>query len=143
MGAIAVTGDNQVVVADGGTNRIVRFDATGGLIDSWGGPGTELGKFRFGAGGGNDAAAGGGLAASGDMLYIVDTGNDRVVRFNVSGGNGRRDRPPGTLQNPRGVAVRGTRMLVADDQNHRVAAFDTGGRLLASIGAGQGAGRAN
>ncbi len=34
MGAVAVTGDNQVVVADGGTNRIVRFDATGGLIDS-------------------------------------------------------------------------------------------------------------
>ena len=29
MGAVAVTGDNQVVVADGGTNRIVRFDATG------------------------------------------------------------------------------------------------------------------
>jgi DNA-binding beta-propeller fold protein YncE len=31
-------------------------------------------------------------------------------------------------------------MLVADDQHHRVAAFDTGGHLLASIGAGQGAG---
>src|ERR1700712_2135610 len=56
IGAIAVTGDNQVVVADGGTNRIVRFDPTGGLIGSWGGGGTELGRFHFGAGGGNDAA---------------------------------------------------------------------------------------
>ena len=140
MGAVAVTGDNQVVVADGGSNRIVRFDATGGLIDSWGGPGTALGKFHFGAGGGNDAAAGGGLAASGSTLFIVDTGNDRVVRFNAAGGNGAEIVPPGTLQNPRGVAVRGTRMLVADDQHHRVAAFDTGGHLLASIGAGQGAG---
>jgi tripartite motif-containing protein 71 len=140
MGAVAVTGDNQVVVADGGSNRIVRFDATGGLIDSWGGPGTALGRFHFGAGGGNDAAAGGGLAASGGILYIVDTGNDRVVRFSAAGGNGAEIVPPGTLQNPRGVAVRGTRMLVADDQHHRVAAFDTGGHLLASIGAGQGAG---
>lgn len=140
IGAIAVTGDNQIVVADGGSNRIVRFDATGGLIDSWGGGGTALGKFHFGAGGGNDAAAGGGLAASGSTLFIVDTGNDRVVRFNASGGNGAEIVPPGTLQNPRGVAVRGTRMLVADDQHHRVAAFDTGGHLLASIGAGQGAG---
>jgi DNA-binding beta-propeller fold protein YncE len=140
IGAITVTGDNQVVVADGGSNRIVRFDSTGGLIGSWGGGGTALGKFHFGAGGGNDAAAGGGLAASGSTLFIVDTGNDRVVRFNVNGGNGAEIVPPGTLQNPRGVAVRGTRMLVADDQHHRVAAFDTGGHLLASIGAGQGAG---
>ncbi|MCW2994075.1 MAG: hypothetical protein JWQ18_1570 [Conexibacter sp.] len=140
MGAVAVTGDNQVVVADGGSNRIVRFDTTGGLIDSWGGPGTALGKFHFGAGGGNDAAAGGGLAASGSTLFIVDTGNDRVVRFSAGGGNGAEIVPPGTLQNPRGVAVRGTRMLVADDQHHRVAAFDTGGHLLASIGSGQGAG---
>lgn len=140
IGAVAVTGDNQVVVADGSSNRIVRFTSTGDLIDSWGGNGSALGKFHFGAGGGNDAAAGGGLAASGSTLYIVDTGNDRVVRFNASGGNGAEIVPPGTLQNPRGVAVRGTRMLVADDQHHRVAAFDTGGHLLASIGAGQGAG---
>lgn len=140
IGAVAVTGDNQVVVADGASNRIVRFSNTGGLIDSWGGNGTALGKFHFGAGGGNDAAAGGGLAASGSTLYIVDTGNDRVVRFSASGGNGAEIVPPGTLQNPRGVAVRATRMLVADDQHHRVAAFDTGGHLLASIGAGQGAG---
>jgi DNA-binding beta-propeller fold protein YncE len=140
MGAVTVTGDNQVVVADGGSNRIVRFTSTGDLIDSWGGPGTELGKFHFGAGGGNDAAAGGGLAAAGSTLYIVDTGNERVVRFAADGSNGSEIVPPGTLANPRGVAVRGTRMLVADDQHHRVAAFDTGGHLLASIGAGQGAG---
>jgi DNA-binding beta-propeller fold protein YncE len=140
IGAVAVTSDNQIVVADGASNRIVRFDATGGLIDSWGGNGTALGKFHFGAGGGNDAAAGGGLAAAGTTLYIVDTGNDRVVRFSASGGNGAEIVPPGTLANPRGVAVRGTRMLVADDQHHRVAAFDTGGHLLASIGSGQGAG---
>jgi tripartite motif-containing protein 71 len=140
VGAVAVTADNEVVVADGSSNRIVRFEATGGLLGSWGGPGTDLGRFHFGAGGGNDAAAGGGLAAAGNVLYIVDTGNDRVVRFTAQGGNGAEIVPPGTLQNPRGLAVRGTRMLVADDQHHRVAAFDTGGHLLASIGAGQGAG---
>src|SRR3954447_13230378 len=140
IGAVAVTGDNQVVVADGGSNRIVRFTSTGDLLGSWGGPGTDLGRFHFGAGGGNDAAAGGGLAAAGSTLYIVDTGNDRVVRFAADGNHGSEIGPPGTLQSPRGVAVRATRMLVADDQHHRVAAFDTGGHLLASLGAGQGAG---
>jgi tripartite motif-containing protein 71 len=140
MGAVTVAGDNTILVTDGGSNRVVRFDATGGLLNSWGGSGTDLGRFHFGAGGGNDAAAGGGLAAAGDVVYVVDTGNDRVVRFDKTGGHGAEIVPPGTLQNPRGVAVRGTRMLVADDQNHRVAAFDTGGHLLASIGVGQGAG---
>ncbi|HEV7750078.1 MAG TPA: NHL repeat-containing protein [Baekduia sp.] len=140
MGAVAVAGDGTVLVADGGSNRVVRFDPTGGLIGSFGGPGSDIGKFRFGAGGGNDAAAGGGLAVSGDVVYVVDTGNDRVQRFDVQGGHGAEIVPPGTLANPRGVAVRGTRMLVADDQHHRVAAFDTGGRLLASVGLGQGAG---
>src|SRR4051812_34126513 len=36
IGAVAVTSDNQVVVADGSSNRIVRFENTGGLIGSWG-----------------------------------------------------------------------------------------------------------
>jgi DNA-binding beta-propeller fold protein YncE len=140
IAALGVAGDGTLLVADGGTNRVVRFDAGGGLLGSFGGSGTDIGRFHFGAGGGNDAAAGGGLAVSGDVVYVVDTGNDRVLRFDFTGGHGAEIVPPGQLANPRGVAVRGTRMLVADDQHHRVAAFDTGGRLLASVGAGQGAG---
>jgi tripartite motif-containing protein 71 len=140
VGAVAVGGDGTVHVADGGSNRIVRFSSGGDLLGSFGGPGTDVGRFHFGAGGGNDAAAGGGLAVAGDVLYAVDTGNDRVVRFDTTGGHGAEIVPPGTLANPRGVAVRGTRMLVADDQNHRVAAFDTGGHLLSSVGLGRGAG---
>jgi DNA-binding beta-propeller fold protein YncE len=139
VGALGVAGDGTLLVADGGTNRVVRFDATGGLIGSWR-PGPDLGGFRFGAGGGNDAAAGGGLAVAGGVVYVSDTGNDRILRFDVDGGRGTEIVAPGQLANPRGVAVRGTRMLVADDQNHRLAAFDTGGHFLASIGLGQGAG---
>jgi DNA-binding beta-propeller fold protein YncE len=138
VAAVTVANDGTVHIADGGSNRVVRFSATGDLLGSFGGTGTELGKFHFGAGGGNDAPAAGGLTVSGDTLYVVDTGNDRVVRFDTTGGHGAEIVPPGTLANPRGVAVRGTRMLVADDHHHRVAAFDTGGRLLASIGSGQG-----
>jgi DNA-binding beta-propeller fold protein YncE len=140
VGSLAVAGDGTLLVADGGTNRIVRFDATGGLLGSFGGRGRAVGEFQFGAGGGNDAAAGGGLAVSGDMLYVADSGNDRVQRFTIDGGHGAEIVPPGVLANPRGLAVRNTRLLVADDQHHRVAAFDIGGRLLTSIGAGQGTG---
>jgi tripartite motif-containing protein 71 len=138
VGSLAVAGDGSLLVADGGSNRVVRFDANGTLLTSWGGPGTDVGSFRFGAGGGNSAAAGGGLAASGDVVYVSDTGNDRVQRFTIDGGHGAQIVAPGTLANPRGIAVRGSRLAVADDQHHRIVIFDTGGHVLRTVGAGPG-----
>ena len=143
VGALAVAGDGSVLVADG-ANRIDRFDANGQLINSWGGTGSDVGKFRFGGGSGNTAAAGGGLAVSGDAVYVADTGNDRVQRFTLDGGHGAEIVPPGQLANPRGIAVRGTRLFVADDQHHRLVVFDTGGHLLRAVGQnGSGPGQLN
>jgi sugar lactone lactonase YvrE len=143
VGAIAAAGDGSVLVADG-ANRIDRFDANGQLMNSWGGTGSDVGEFRFGAGAGNSAAAGGGLAVSGDFVYVVDTGNDRVQRFTLDGGHGAEIVPPGQLANPRGIAVRGTRLYVADDQHHRLVVFDTGGHLLRAVGQnGSGPGQLN
>jgi len=138
VGSLAVAGDGSLLVADGGSNRVVRFDANGALLNSWGGSGSDVGQFRFGSGGGNSAAAGGGLAAAGNVLYVSDTGNDRVQRFTIDGGHGAQIVAPGTLANPRGIAVRGSRLAVADDQHHRIAVFDTGGHLLKTVGAGPG-----
>src|SRR5689334_4596363 len=67
VGGLAVAGDNSVLVADG-SNRIMRFDQSGSPITSWGGSGSALGRFAFGAGGGNAAGAGGGLAVSGPFV---------------------------------------------------------------------------
>jgi len=137
VGALAVAQDGTLFVADG-SNRIDRFDATGRLLHSWGRPGSETGEFRFGAGGGNDAGAGGGLAASGTHVFVADSGNDRVQRFALDGSQGMVLVPPGQLAYPKGLAVRNTRLVVADDQNHRVLALDTGGRLLRVVGNGEG-----
>jgi tripartite motif-containing protein 71 len=143
VGAIAVAGDNSLLVADG-SNRIDRFDAAGQLLDSWGATGSAVGQFRFGAGGGNSAAAGGGLAVSGSFVYVADTGNDRVLRFSLDGGHGAQIVPPGQLANPRAIAVRGTRLFVADDQHHRLVVYDTGGHLLHVVGEnGSGPGQLN
>ena len=143
VGALAVAGDGSVLVADG-ANRIDRFDANGQLMNSWGGTGSDVGRFRFGGGSGNTAAAGGGLAVSGDIVYVADTGNDRVQRFTLDGGHGAEIVAPGQLANPRGIAVRGTRLFVADDQHHRLVVFDTGGHLLRAVGQnGSGPGQLN
>jgi tripartite motif-containing protein 71 len=143
VGAIAVASDNTLLVADG-SNRIDRYDANGALLNSWGGTGSAVGQFRFGAGGGNSAAAGGGLAVSGNTVFVADTGNDRIQRFTLDGGHGAEIVAPGQLANPRGIAVRGTRLLVADDQHHRVVVYDTGGHLLRVVGSnGSGPGQLN
>jgi tripartite motif-containing protein 71 len=139
VGALTVTADGTLIVADGGANRIDRYGPDGSFVGAFV-PGPDLGRFHFGAGVGNDAAAGGGLAVSGNTLYVVDSGNQRVLRFTTDGGNGAQIVPPGLLANPRGIAVRGTRLLIADDQHHRIVVTDTGGHLLKTIGAGQGAG---
>ena len=139
VGGVAAAPDGSLFVADG-ANRIDRFDAGGALLGSFGRPGNSLGAFAFGSGGGNAAGAGGGLAVSGGSIYVADTGNDRVQRFTLDGGRPVEIVPPGSLAAPQGLAVRGTRLLVADDQHHRLAVFDTGGHPLTTAGAGQGAG---
>jgi len=138
VGAIAVAADNTLFVAEG-TNRIDRFDAAGNLVQSFGKGGDEVGEFNFGAGGGNDSPAGGGLAVSGNLLFVSDSFNDRVQRFNLDGSGGAEIVAPGALAYPRGLAVDGQRLLVADDKHHRIAVFDIGGRPLTAFGSGPGA----
>lgn len=139
VGAVAVAGDNTLLVADG-RDRIHRFDATGRLLNAFGSRGTKVGQFHFGAGGGHDAPAGGGLAIAGETLFVSDSFNDRVQRFQLDGSNAAELIAPGQLSNPRGLAISGTRLIVADDHNHRLAVYDTGGRFLQAIGKGQGSG---
>jgi len=138
VGAIAVASDNTLFVADG-ANRIDRFDASGKLMHSFGSRGTGVGEFNFGKGGGNDAPAGGGLVTSGNLLFVSDSLNNRLQRFNLDGTGATEIVPPGRLRNPRGLAVRGQRLIVADDKNHRLVVMDFGGRVLRTVGSGQGA----
>jgi tripartite motif-containing protein 71 len=140
VGAITVAADNTLFVADG-SNRIDRFDGAGKLIGSFGHRGTGVGEFNFGKGGGNDAPAGGGLTTSGSFLFVSDSLNDRLQRFNLDGSGGAEIVPPGLLKNPRGLTTRGQRLIVADDKNHRLVVMDFGGRVLRTIGSGQGAGQ--
>lgn len=138
VGGVAVASDGSVFAATG-ANRIDRFAPGGVVLRSFGQTGSEVGQFAFGSGGGNDAGAGGGLAIGPDgMLYVADSGNDRVQRFDLDGGHGAQIVAPGTLAYPMGLTVRKTRVLVADNQNHRVVVFDTGGRQITTIGAGKG-----
>ncbi len=137
VGAVAVGPDGSVYVADG-ADRIDRFAADGSLLDSWGTTGSGTGQFRFGAGGGNDSGAGGGIAVAGGMVYVADTRNDRIQRFSADGTQGTVIVPKGTLSRPQGIVAVGSRLIVADDDHHRLAVFDTGGKFIRTIGSGPG-----
>ncbi|MCW2957957.1 MAG: hypothetical protein JWP18_760, partial [Solirubrobacterales bacterium] len=137
VGGVAVAGDGSVLVTTG-ANRIDRFAPDGSLLRSWGKTGQGIGEFVFGSGGGNDSPAGGGIAVLNNTVYVADSRNDRVQRFDLDGGDGNVLVPPGQLQTPMGIAVRKTRVYVADDQNHRIAVYDTGGKPLGVVGSGEG-----
>jgi tripartite motif-containing protein 71 len=137
VGALAVADDGSLLVADG-RNRIDRFHPGGSLLSSWGSSGSDVGQFLFGGGRGNDAGAGGGLATANGMLYVADSGNNRIQRFTVQGTQASVILAPGELAHPKGLAVKGTRLYIADDQRHRILVTDTGGRIIRSVGGGSG-----
>ena len=119
---------------------IVRFDAAGGCSTPSAAAARRSASSTSARAAATTPRRAAGWRSPATTLYVSDSFNDRVLRFQLDGSHAAEIIPPGTLSNPRGLAVRGTRLLVADDQHHRLAVFDTGGHLLASIGAGQGVG---
>ena len=61
------------------------------------------------------------------LLYVCDTGHQRVAVFSPDGALsfafGHAGAEPGAFDEPRGLAVAGERVWVADMQNHRLQAF--------------------
>ena len=62
-----------------------------------------------------------------------------MQRFAADGSNPTVIVPKGTVMRPQGLAVVGSRLIVADDWRHKLAVFDTGGRFLRNVGDGEGA----
>jgi tripartite motif-containing protein 71 len=142
---LAVDSRGDVYVLDSSGDRIERFSAGGRLLGQWGGRGGGLGQFDFGAGQGPDKPPGGGIAVGAGHVYVSDSANNRIQRFNLDGSGatlwGLPGSAPGRFSSPRGLAVAGGVVYVADEGNHRVQALDLQGRPLhreGSFGTGPG-----
>jgi len=146
IAGLATDAAGDVYVVDSSHNRIEKFDPNGNFITSWGHFGRELGEFNFGSSQNYTQPPGGGIAVAGNYVYVADSGNDRIERFNLEGkeamqwgtyGNG-----PGQFSYPRALTANEHEVIVSDNDNHRLEQFTPEGAFVAAVGSnGSGPGQ--
>lgn len=138
IGGLATDAAGDVYVLDSSHNRIQKFSPDGQFITDWGHKGSELGQFDFGSSQNYTDPPGGGIAVAGNYVYVADSGNNRIQRFNLSGGEamqwGSYGSAPGQFSYPRGVAANESEVIVSDDDNHRIEKFSPDGAFEAEAG---------
>jgi streptogramin lyase len=154
---IAVDSSGFVYVADTGNNRIQKFDSNGNFVLMWGwGVSTGELLFEICTGGcragisGNEngqfdqpkgIAVGVDPATSIEVIYIVDSGNNRIQKFGTDGFYsmqwGTHGPLNGEFANPEDIAVDSNGFIyVADKDNSRIQQFDSSGNYLRKWGSG-------
>lgn len=125
---VAVDGSGNAYVADRYNHRIVKFDSNGTVVATWvksgGGAGTNDGEFYNPHG----------VAISPDgYIYVADTSNHRIQKFNSSGtflgkwgrSGGGAGSGDGEFSNPWALTFDDTgNCYVADSSNQRIQKFD-------------------
>jgi DNA-binding beta-propeller fold protein YncE len=138
IGGLATDASGDVYVVDSSHNRIEKFDSAGNFITSWGHFGHEAGEFNFGSSQNYTQPPGGGIAVAGSYVYVADSGNDRVERFNLQGAEalqwGSHGSGAGQFSYPRALAANESEVIVSDDDNHRLEKFDPNGVLQSTVG---------
>jgi sugar lactone lactonase YvrE len=131
---IAADSSGYVYVADTINNRIQKFNSNGVFVSKWGStkanPGTGNGQFYN--------PKGIALDLSGNV-YVADSQNNRIQKFNSSGGFitkwGACCSPDGYFNVPYGVATDSSgNVYVADTYNHRIQKFNSNGLFLTKWG---------
>jgi DNA-binding beta-propeller fold protein YncE len=123
--AVDLNDANRLYASDPGNHRVQEFDPNGGLLDAWGGFGTNPGQFE-----GTGAIA----VDNTGFLYVLDVGNNRLQKFLRSDlvSVGAMPQVPRTLSaspNPSSVATR----LVFELKRSReveLVIMDASGRLV-------------
>ncbi len=136
---LTISPDGTIYIADTFNSRIVKLDAAGNLLASWGSR-TPDGQAPPTTGTFNEPW---GVAVdSAGNIFVADTWNHRVQKFDVNGKfllawgvAGLSSEGPDRLWGPRGIAVSPAgRVYVTDTGNKRVAVFDANGKFLFEFG---------
>ena len=135
---MAVAADGSVYAADSRNNRIQHFNAQGELLDIWG---TFADISKGAAPGGTFNEPWGVAVDSGGNVYVTDTWNHRVEKFNAKGefikmwGTFGQGETPTAFWGPRGIAVDNEgKVYVTDTGNKRIVIFNSDGLFVAQFG---------
>jgi|GEM_PF-1927875 DNA-binding beta-propeller fold protein YncE len=113
-------GNGRLYVTDAGADRIVVFDTSGAVLESWDGASLGLGRPMHVTRGADGLLYVAEYAR--DRISVLDSGGRLVRRVGGTPGKG-----PDALDAPGGVTARGDTVYVADFYNHRVQAFSPSG----------------
>ncbi len=124
--AVAFDAKGRLYVLDQRRSRVLVFNRSGKIIRTIGSRGRGPGKLL------SPSA----LAVAGNVVYVADTGNGRIVRFRTSGSH---IGSIGRFRSVRGVAVTpdGSRVYGADAGTDRITVMTGSGGDLAEIGQGE------
>ena len=136
--SIALAADGSIYVADSRNNRIQHLTATGEEINSWG---SYADVSQGEAPGGTFNEPWGVAVAPNGNVYVMDTWNYRIQKFNSDGkflsmwGSNGLGESPFAFYGPRGVAVDGNgNVFVVDTGNKRVVVFDVSDNYITQFG---------
>ncbi len=114
----------KLAVSDFKRDLVYFMDPEGRVISSMGGPGKGEGRFYGPQGVCFDTQG---------YLYVVDSGNSRVQKFDKKGRFvlqfGKKGEYEGELDNPTDIAVSGSGVYITDTGNRRLALFDESGNF--------------
>jgi DNA-binding beta-propeller fold protein YncE len=146
--AVAVDGAGNVYVAD--LHRVQKFDSQGTFLRAWGkdvgGVGVNLctvaANCEEGVAGSSEGELDNPDAIAADAagnVYVADTGNDRIQKFDSQGNFldawGSAGNLGGQFSFPQGVAADGAgNVYVADSASNRIQKFDSQGNFLLAWG---------
>jgi tripartite motif-containing protein 71 len=134
---IAVAPDGTVLVVDTSNNRVQHFSADGRYLGRFGRRGLDKGFVEVRLTDRFFQPEGLAVGPSG-AIFVADSGNDRVMKFNRGGRFrqrlGKHGSYAGQYVQPWGIAVGGGSVYVADQGNYRIQRWTTGGRRVSAFG---------
>ena len=120
--------DNRLCLSDFKLDKIHILDTDLKVISSFGSPGNDDGNFHGPEGVSFDKNG---------NIYVVDSGNYRVQKFDDKGNFifkfGKMGEYEGQFANPSGVVVHNDQVYVTDAGNKRIACFDDSGNFIKNI----------
>ena len=135
-GGIAVASDGTVLVVDPSNSRVERFKPSGAFVSSFGSRGHDKGFTRVALTKRFFQPEGIALDPAGH-IYVVDTGNDRIMKFNSRVRFLKRLAKtgsfPGEVVQPWGAAIGGGKLFVADQGNYEIDTMRTSGASKSSF----------